>query len=320
MGRAIRVTVGPLVSASATKIALLQSPGAAGALVLNGAAGSFTANNIALSQVVTGAAAIVLNGILSHGSPATGYPQGNPIYITSAGNDSGITFAIVGLDKNGAVVSETLTGTNTGVVGSTNSYYALKSITTSNSTSGSGITVGTFGAATLDVARRVIITSGGNDTGVTFTIKGTNWQGDSISENVTGASGAAASSVLDYLTVTQVKASAAVATNVEVGTNGVAASAWVPFDSYYLPQVDIQCTASGTVNYTVQITRDSPNSPTNSTAAASMTWNSSPDPNAVGATGTVMSSLSFAPGWARILLNSGTGSVAGTFTQLGFRP
>jgi hypothetical protein len=40
------VTVGPLAAASATNIALAQSPGAAGALALNGAVGSFSANNI----------------------------------------------------------------------------------------------------------------------------------------------------------------------------------------------------------------------------------------------------------------------------------
>jgi hypothetical protein len=104
-----------------------------------------------------------------------------------------------------------------------------------------------------------------------------------------------------------------------VGTNGVAASPWVNFDPYYPPQVDIQCTASGTVNYTVQMTQDDPNSPTNPVTPVSMTWLSSSDPDAVGATASLMTSFSYAPAWSRVLLNSGSGSVTATYTQAGFR-
>lgn len=321
MSRPVVVTVGALVSGSATKVGLSQAPTAASALVLNGAAGAFTANNIAASQSVSGASAVVLNGTLAQGTPAIAYPNGiGPIYITSAGNDSGITFAVVGRDVNGATKTETMTGTNASVVGSVNSYYEIVSITTSGSTA-STITVGTFGVATLDKARRIIFTSGGTDTGITIAVAGTNWEGAPISETVTGgSSGSPASTVLDYLTVSSAKVSGATASTIEIGTNGIAASPWVAFDAYYLPQADIQCTVVGTVNYTVQMTQDDPNSPTNPVTPALMTWLSTSDPNAVGATGSLMTSFAYAPAWARVLLNSGSGSVTATFTQLGFRP
>ena len=121
--RPITVQVGPLAATGTTKIALSQSPAGAGWLALNGAYGSFSANGIALSQSITGATAVILNGKNSQTIPQTGttgaitgsYAQ--RIYITSAGNDSGVTFAVKGLDRNGAAVSETITGANTGVSG-----------------------------------------------------------------------------------------------------------------------------------------------------------------------------------------------------------
>src|ERR1019366_2525959 len=125
MSRPIVVAAGPIIAASTTKIALAQAPGAAGALALNGASGVFTANSISLSQTVSGAAVVLLNGALGP-SPAVldGVTGIGPIYITSAGNDSGITFAIVGRNIYGATLTETLTGVNASVVASTNSYYS----------------------------------------------------------------------------------------------------------------------------------------------------------------------------------------------------
>ena len=320
MSRPVVVTVGGLATAGATKIGLSQSPGAAGALVLNGALGTFTANNVALSQTTAGAAALALNGALAQGTPAVAYP-GGPIYITSLGNDSGITFAIVGTNTNGAVISETLTGTNTSVVASSNSYYEITSITTSGATSASGVTVGTFAAVTLDKPRAILFTSSGTDTGINITTKGTDASGDAITETFAGgSSGSPVSTKLSYLTLSQAKVSGATAGTIEVGTNTVARSPWVAFDPYYLPQVAIQCDVTGTVNYSIQTTMDDPNSPTNPVTPAAVVWINSPDAAAVGATGSIATSLAYAPFWATVLLNSGSGTVTATFAQLGYRP
>lgn len=172
------------------------------------------------------------------------------------------------------------------------------------------------GVATLDNPRQVIVTSGGNDTGVTFTIYGTTYGGHTVSESITGASGGAAATKTDFLTVTRVAASSATSgSGVIVGTNGVAGSRWVRLDSWADSNTAIQCNASGTVNYTVQVTMDDPNSPTNPVAVGSVTWINTNDTDAVSAISSVFTNFQFSPTFARILLNSGTGTVTATFAQ-----
>lgn len=84
----------------------------------------------------------------------------------------------------------------------------------------------TAGVATLATARRIIITSAGNDSAKTFRITGTNADNNPIRETVTGANIGAAQSTQDYKTVTEVYASAATAAAVIVGTNTVASTPW----------------------------------------------------------------------------------------------
>ena len=69
----------------------------------------------------------------------------------------------------------------------------------------------TGGVAVLDAQRRVIVTSGSDDTGITFTVKGTNGAGSQIQETIAGASGAAAATNLDFKTVTSVTHTGSVA-------------------------------------------------------------------------------------------------------------
>jgi len=176
------------------------------------------------------------------------------------------------------------------------------------------------GVAVMDKPRRVLITTTGNESAKTFTIVGTSWSGASISEVMTGPNISTGQSVLDYATVTSITISATAAAALTVGTNGVASSPWVNLDPWALPQVGIQCTASGTVNYTVQISYDDPNSPTNAVTPANMTWLSSLDAAVVGATATQQSNFAYQPLWTRVLLNSGTGSVVATFNQSGVVP
>ena len=140
----------------------------------------------------------------------------------------------------------------------------------------------TGGVATLPQPRRAGITSAGNDTGITWTIVGTDRTGNPISETLAGAGiGLTAQSVLDYLTVTSITSSGATASTVTAGTTGVASSAWIRLDDWALPQTAIQCDASGTVNYTVQSTLDDPNDYANPTAPALVSWVNSADPGAV---------------------------------------
>lgn len=76
---------------------------------------------------------------------ATGVlPAAQQLIITSAGNDTGVNFVIVGLDQFGTPNTETLAGSNAGTATSVNFYSAITSITPSTNTS--VIQVGIVGA------------------------------------------------------------------------------------------------------------------------------------------------------------------------------
>lgn len=107
-------TVGPLAAAVANSICLSQTPAGAGALTENGA--------------------LVSNGVATLAVPAR-------ITITSAGNDSGKTFVVVGTDHAGNSITETITGPNTTTVTSVLTYKTVSSITISAAAAGA-ITVG----------------------------------------------------------------------------------------------------------------------------------------------------------------------------------
>jgi hypothetical protein len=125
---------------------------------------------------------------------------------------------------------------------------------------------------------------------------------------------------MDFKTVTAITISSAAAGAITAGTNTIASSMWVRFDEYSLPQTSIQVTVSGTVNYTVQQTMQDPNSPTNPVAPYLVAWVNSADSAVVAATATVQSNYTYVPTWAKVTLNSGTGSVSAVFAQSGNAP
>lgn len=88
------------------------------------------------------------------------------------------------------------------------------------------------GVATLDTQRRVIITSAGNDSGINWTVIGTDETGNPIKDIFAGGNIAVAQSNIDFLTVTSVSGSGAAAAAVTVGTNTTGSSPWKYFDGY----------------------------------------------------------------------------------------
>lgn len=173
------------------------------------------------------------------------------------------------------------------------------------------------GVAILDTARRVAITSDSVDNDKYFTITGTSASGNIQSETLLGPDTAAVYTALDFKTVTSVVSSAAVTGNVTVGTNGVASSPWVMFDPYSFPQVALQCDVTGSVNYTVQQTLDDPNSRTDPVSPSAVVWINNPTAGLVGASTNQQGSYAIGPLYAKVTLNSGTGSVRSTFIQFG---
>jgi len=176
----------------------------------------------------------------------------------------------------------------------------------------------------LDTARRVLFTTvSASDNGKTVTITGIDVNNQTQTEIVTlvNANSVTTSfSALDYKSVSSITISAAAVGSISVGTNTVASSAWVRLDEWALPQTSVQVTATGTVNYTVQQAMQDPNSPTNPISPYLVSWVNISDPNMVSQTATAQSSYAYAPTFVKLVLNSGTGSVAGIFAQSGVVP
>lgn len=175
----------------------------------------------------------------------------------------------------------------------------------------------TGGVAVLDTARNVLITTTADEAANTFTITGTNWAADIISEVMIGPNDTTGTSILDYKTVISIVISGGASGALTVGTTTTAGSPWARLDEWANSYVSIQCNVTGTINYTVQQTLDDPNDPTNPVLPANITWVNSSDASAVSATGSIQTNYGFVPIWARVLLNSGTGSVTASFVQSG---
>jgi len=117
------------------------------------------------------------------------------------------------------------------------------------------------GIAVLTPARRVIVTSSADDSGITFTITGTaraEMGSVTFSETITGANAGAAATTQDFATVTRVVASGSTAGTITVGTNDTASGPWVPWDSYRTPfSVSLMTNImSGTPTFQVDVTYD----------------------------------------------------------------
>jgi len=80
---------------------------------------------------------------------------GYKVRITSAGDDSGITFTIVGIkvgDLTGKFTTEVVTGANASTADSTNFYAYIESITASGASAGN-VSIGTTGSIALPRTR-----------------------------------------------------------------------------------------------------------------------------------------------------------------------
>ena len=92
-------------------------------------------NGISTTASISGAAALTINGTLtSGGSYTSGDNIGQLITITSAGDDTGITFTVVGTNAVGDALTEVVTGADTAAASSSGYFNTVASITTSAST------------------------------------------------------------------------------------------------------------------------------------------------------------------------------------------
>lgn len=178
----------------------------------------------------------------------------------------------------------------------------------------------TGGIAVLDTARRVLFTTTDDESANTATITGTDVNGQVQTDVVALTSSSTSYSAIDFKTVIRIVLASAAGANITVGTNGVASSRWMRMDEYAQSGAAIQAIVTGTVNYTVQVTMQDPDSPFVAVPPYQVVWSSHPDPNFVGATTTQFGAYTDCPLWTRVLLNSGTGSVSTTIAQFSDAP
>ena len=100
-----------------------------------GAVDATDADGISVSAPIGSATTLTLGGTLtSGGSYTSGDNIGQIITITSAADDSGITFTVVGTNAVGDALTEVVTGADTTVASSSGYFNTVTSITTSAAT------------------------------------------------------------------------------------------------------------------------------------------------------------------------------------------
>jgi hypothetical protein len=115
-------------------------------------------------------------------------------------------------------------------------------------------TLASGGVATLGAAQNVTLVSGGNDTGITFTVIGTDADGAALSETLAGASGGTATTAGYFKTITSSTHTGSVATTLSAGNAVTSVSPTFKFYRQVSPAriaVGISL-VSGTSTYTMQ--------------------------------------------------------------------
>lgn len=303
----ITVSVGGYAAADPNAIATSQLQDTGAPFVLDGVNGSFSAASVAAAQTLAGAGNFTLTA-----TQVTLYPAQN-VVLTTADDETAVNFTVSGYGSNNAVIVEQVAGVDTSVVATVNKFAIVTSVSADAATTGN-VSVGGAGVATLSPAGRVTITPAGDESANNFTITGTNWNGDVVSEVLAGKNATASTSVLDYKTIISVVTEDATAAAVEIGTAQSGGSRWVRLDGWANAQVGVQVNVSGTVDYSVEQTFDDPNSPTNPVDAADVTWLAGPADITTESTAKA-SGFAYAPTFLRIVSNSGAGTATMTAVQ-----
>ncbi len=287
-----------LAAASATAIAASQTPGA-GAILINGT----SSNRVSTTTTAAAAAGSLILALTT----VTGIVAGSAITdSTAAVIPAGTTVIGVDVTNSKVILSQPVGGAGVG--------------------SGDTIVIG--GVATLDTQRRVLIPSNGSDnSAVNFTFTGTADNGNVITDTIAGpgvTNGVITN--LDFKTITSVTHTGSVVGAITIGTTSGAGLPGNPLPAASTPWFGVNWHAQPvnielagivltgiTVNYTWQYTYDDPNNlpagltfpqpfnhPTLNNQAASLDGSIN-DPVAA----------------VRLVVNSGTGSVRGTWMEAG---
>lgn len=158
------------------------------------------------------------------------------------------------------------------------------------------------------IQRTVSLQSGGNLSGVNFTITGFDVRGVAISEVRAGPNANTVETTAQFWTITGVSANGAVASAVQVGTGSVGSTRWWLTDRDKNPvNMSIACVLTATANWTVQDTPDNAND-------LSVTPSTFNHPVLAALTASAESNYAFPPRFVRGVMNSSSGSGACTMT------
>jgi hypothetical protein len=260
MSRPIRITLSPTaldrngIAAAQTLTAGSPEP------ILDGAlATGYDVDAICVAQTTAGAAALLLNGVLGTG-PHVLRGTAERLIFTSTSDNSGITFTVVGKDKDNQTLSEVVTGSAASQkVFSDTAFYSITSITSSGAVTGN-VEVGVNGVATFATPQHVTIWATSDESGGSFVVTGTDREDRVITESIVGPTASATVvGTKNFKTVTHVLSPAA-ATGVEIGVDGTCESQWLPLNYNYGGDFNIglgvDVSSGADLTYTIQHTFD----------------------------------------------------------------
>ena len=84
-------------------------------------------NGISVSAAVGNNASLVIGGALASGGAVT-FDEPRNVTITSAGNDSGISFTVTGTDVDGTAQTESITGANADIATGSSTFVTVTAI------------------------------------------------------------------------------------------------------------------------------------------------------------------------------------------------
>ena len=176
--------------------------------------------NICATQTTGAAGQMTINGTLATSGVASLSKTNKDavamkVTVTSAGDNSGISFSVTGTDADHRVITDTFVGTNTGAADSSLYFLTVTGIYVNGAITGnvtvdwlranggvtSSIVLNTFqddfGVAmnvSLNTEQSVLIVSAGDDTAVQYLITGEDSAGTTVSELITGGNAATVTS------------------------------------------------------------------------------------------------------------------------------
>ena len=205
----------------ADNIGTSQSGTASTALSLNGASVTATdSNGLVDNETLASSGNFTLDGDQTSSGSASNI--NSFVTVASSNNLSSITFTITGTDINGTSQTETITGPTAG--SSVTGIKIFKNITQiASNAAASGVNIGSK-SAFVDLAgkRPSIVSAGGNESGKTFTVVGTDMSGVAQTEVITGpAANATVLGSKTFQSISSITPSANTAGSITMGFTGV---------------------------------------------------------------------------------------------------